>query len=343
MKALLYTKPFHFEYGDFPDPEIPPDHVLVRVQACGICGSDVHGYTGSTGRRIPPLIMGHEAAGIIEDFGKDVKGFRKGDRVCFDSTVYCNHCEACQQGHYNHCIHREVLGVSIPGSKRNGAFAEFVAVPWWIVLKLPDHLALTNAALLEPLSIAVHAANRAPLSAKSTVLIIGAGTIGLLLVQAVKLEAVSEVIVSDINEFRLETAQAFGAEKTVNPQKIDLKEFVLEETDQRGAHVVFEAVGLAETFQQALAATRTGGHVTLIGNLEKIVEINVQELISKELTLQGSYANGGEYRSCVDLAASGKIQVGPLISEILPLAEGQHAFDRLHRAEENLLKIILTP
>jgi L-iditol 2-dehydrogenase len=207
LKALIYTKPYSFEYSDFPDPEAGDDDVLVRVKACGICGSDVHGFTGKTGRRLPPLIMGHEAAGIVEGFGKNVSGFEKGDRVCFDSTVYCNKCESCLAGLFNRCDKRQVLGVSVPAFKRHGAFAEYVAVPSWIVSKIPDELSFVHAALLEPASIGTHAANRAPISNDDTVVVIGTGTIGLFILQAARLRGAAKVIAVDINEFRLDLAK----------------------------------------------------------------------------------------------------------------------------------------
>ena len=164
MKALLYTKPYTFEYTDVPDPAVGDDDVLVRVKACGICGSDVAGHTGKTGRRLPPLIMGHEAAGVVERVGRNVRDFAPGDRICFDSTVYCNQCPACKQGLFNRCVKRQVLGVSVPEFKRQGAFAEFVVVPHWICAKLPDNMSFVQAALLEPASIGTHAASRPPIS-----------------------------------------------------------------------------------------------------------------------------------------------------------------------------------
>jgi L-iditol 2-dehydrogenase len=343
MKALIHTQPYELKYTDFPDPVPKEDEVLIRIKACGICGSDVHGYTGKTGRRIPPVIMGHEAAGIIEDVGAKVENFSKGDRVCFDSTVYCNKCEPCRRGFYNRCEMRQVLGVSTPEFKRHGAFAEFVAVPWWIVTKIPHDLPFTQAALLEPVSIGVHAVNRAPLSDTKTVVVIGAGTIGLCITQAAKLKGADKIIVSEVNDFRLGIAKEVGADVVVNASKIDLREMVFEATNNQGADVAYEAVGLAKTFQQAMDVTKTGGHLTVVGLSEKMVTINVQGLVSRELTVRGSYASAGEYRDCVELVASGKINVEPLISEVLPLSEGQRAFDRLHKAEENLLKIILEP
>lgn len=343
MKALIYTKPYCFEYSDFPDPAVGDDEVLISVKACGICGSDVHGFTGKTGRRIPPLIMGHEAAGIVEETGESVKGFEKGDRVCFDSTVYCNKCQPCRKGLYNRCEKRQVLGVSTQEFKRHGAFAEYVAVPWWIVSKIPENMSFTQAALLEPVSIGTHAANRAPISSNDTVVVIGAGTIGLFILQAARLRGAAKVIVSDINEFRLDVARKLGADKVVNPLKSDLRETILKETKNRGADVTFEAVGYAQTFLDGVSITKTGGHLVAVGNLEKTAEFNLQELVARELTFTGSYASSGEFRDCVDLVASGKINVEPLISDVLPLKDGPGAFERLLKAEENLLKIVLEP
>jgi len=343
LKALIYTKPYCFEYSDFPEPVVGDEDVLIRVKACGICGSDVQGCTGKSGRRIPPLIMGHEAAGVIEEVGKNVKDFERGDRVCFDSTVYCNRCEACRKGYYNRCENRQVLGVSTPSFKRHGAFAEYVAVPWWIVSKIPDGMSFVQAAVLEPVSIGMHAVNRASISANDTVVVIGAGTIGLFILQDCKLTGAGRVIVCDINEFRLDAASKLGADGGINPAKSDLIKTILKETKNKGADVTFEAVGYASTFADAVSVTKTGGRLVAVGNLEKMAEFDLQELVARELTFTGSYASSGEFRDCIELVASGKIDVKPLISDVLPLKDGQDAFDRLLKAEENLLKIVLEP
>lgn len=343
MKALLYTEPYSFQYTDVPDPAVGDDDVLVRVRACGICGSDVHGFTGKTGRRLPPLIMGHEAAGIVEDTGKNVQGLEKGDRVCFDSTVYCNKCQACLEGRFNHCCERQVLGVSVPAFKRHGTFAEYVAVPAWIVFKIPDDLSFVNAALLEPAAIGTHASNRAPIKTDGTVVVIGAGTIGLFILQGCRLRGAAKLIVADINDFRLDLAGRLGADMVVNPLKQDLRELIAEQTGGSGADVVLEAVGYAKTFDTAVSLTKLGGRVVAVGNLEKTVEFDLQQFIARELTFSGSYASAGEFSQCIDLVASGKVQVEPLISEVLPLEDGPAAFDRLLKAEEDLLKIVLEP
>ncbi len=344
MQALLYTEPFHLTYTETPDPAVGPDDVLVRVKAVGICGSDVQGYTGRTGRRLPPLIMGHEAAGIVETVGARVEGIAPGNRVCFDSTVYCNQCDACRQGRYNRCVDRQVLGVSVPSMKRHGAMADLVRLPWWSLIEMPAALSFTEAALLEPVSIGLHAVNRGDIAPGETVLVVGAGTIGLFVIQAARLKGAGTIIVSDLNPHRLRQAQKLGADVIVSPDSADLSAVVEAETNGRGADVSFEVVGLAETLRQTLAATRIGGRVVLVGNLTKQVEIDVPDVISRELTLRGTYASSGEYRDAVDLVASGQIDVRPLLSATLPLSEGPHAFDRLYRGEEaELIKIVLEP
>ncbi len=342
MKALLYTAPYTLEYTDWPEPQVGDDDILVRVKACGICGSDVAGHTGRTGRRLPPLIMGHEAAGVVERMGRNVTGFAPGDRICFDSTVYCNQCPACKKGQYNRCVKRQVLGVSVPEFKRHGAFAEFVAVPSWICAKLPEGMSFVQACLLEPASIGTHAANRPPISKGDTAAVLGAGTIGLFILQAARLRG-AKVIACDINDFRLDLARQVGADACINSAKVNLNDEIQKRTGGRGTDVTFEAVGFGETFRQAISITRTGGAIVAVGNLQKETEFNLQELVSRELAFIGSYASAGEFRTCIDLIASGKINVGPLISEVLPLSQGPAAFKRLIEGKENLLKIVLEP
>src|SRR6187399_2840759 len=160
MRALLLTEYGRLDVAAMDVPQPGAEDVLVRVRHCGICGSDIHGYTGITGRRIPPLVMGHEAAGVIERVGAAVTGVAPGDRVTFDSTVYCGRCDFCRRGQVNLCDARMVLGVSCADYRRHGAFAEFVAVPARILHKLPASLPFEHAAMVEPLAVAVHAVER---------------------------------------------------------------------------------------------------------------------------------------------------------------------------------------
>src|SRR5271163_3286061 len=179
MKALLLSEYKHLAVADLPEPTPGPGEVLVRVAACGICGSDVHGYDGSSGRRIPPIVMGHEAAGTIAGLGGGVNGFAMGDRVTFDSTVYCGACGNCLRGEVNLCDHREVLGVSCGDYRRAGAFAEYVAVPSRCVLRFPQELSFAEASLVEAVAVALHAVALSGAAPGCDALVVGAGVIGL--------------------------------------------------------------------------------------------------------------------------------------------------------------------
>src|ERR1039457_1283560 len=178
MKALVLKEYRKFSYEDVPLPVFGPNEVLVAVKACGICGSDVHGMDGSTGRRRPPVIMGHEAAGVIAEIGTETTNWKPGDRVTFDSTAYCGRCDFCRRGQINLCNQRRVLGVSCEDYRQDGAFAEYVAVPQHILYRLPEALTFEQAALVEPLSIAFHAARRTPLALNDTAVVGGAGEAG---------------------------------------------------------------------------------------------------------------------------------------------------------------------
>src|SRR5687767_8476767 len=221
MKALLLKEYRSLEVVDFPKPDFGPQELLVRVAACGICGSDVHGYDGSTGRRIPPLVMGHEAAGVIEQVGSEVRNFAVGDRVTFDSTVYCGECEFCRAGRANLCDNRQVLGVSCGDYRRHGAFAEYVAVPARICYRLPDSLPLEHAALIETVSVAVHAVKRSPPKPDDDVAIIGSGMIGLLVIQVLRHTGCRRLIAVDVDEDRLKLARKLGATDMINAKNED--------------------------------------------------------------------------------------------------------------------------
>ena len=343
MKALMYIAPLKFEYTDAPMPAPADQEVLVRVKAVGICGSDVHGYTGSTGRRIPPLIMGHEAAGVIEALGAKVTGYAVGDRVTFDSTVYCNECPACRQGRVNLCQNREILGVSTPTFRRHGAMADYVVVPQWLLYRLPEAVSFEEAALIEPAGVGMHAARITPIDVNDVVVVIGAGQIGLFAMQAARIRGAATLVVMDVREERLAFAKQLGADVTIHSGQGDPAEALRRATGRPAADVVLEAVGLEQTVQLALRLTKLGGNLTLIGNVTPAVQVNLQQIISKEVTIRGSAAIAGEYPACLNYIAQGRLQAKPMISRRMPLAQGQAAFDALHHQEPGLVKIVLHP
>jgi L-iditol 2-dehydrogenase len=343
MKALLLKNYKDLEFVDFPTPEVGTNEVLIQVKACGICGSDVHGYDGSTGRRIPPLVMGHEAAGVIHAVGANVKSYKPGDRVTFDSTVSCGACFFCTQGQINLCDNRQVLGVSCGEFRRHGAFAEYVAVPQNILYRLPDELPFEHAALIEAVSIAVHAVNITPLQLGATAVVVGTGMIGLLVVQAVRLAGCSRVIAVDLDDAKLEVARTLGADVTLNPKSVDVPARVAELTGGHGADVAIEAVGATSPIKTAILSVRKGGTVTLVGNVSPNVELPLQSVVSRQIRLQGSCASNGEYPACIDLLARGAIKVEPIISALAPLEEGAEWFEKLYAHNSNLMKVVLRP
>lgn len=342
MKALLLSEYRRLEIADLPVPEPAPGELLIRVAACGICGSDVHGYDGSSGRRIPPLVMGHEAAGVVAEAGANVVNFKTGDRVTFDSTVFCGECGNCRRGEMNLCDNRQVLGVSCGDYRRAGAFAEFVVVPARIAYKLPDNLSFDEAALLEAVAVAMHAVSLVPVKSESSALVIGAGTIGLLVQQALRAAGCGRVFVTDLDSTRLKLSEHLGATRVLKsgPQ---LSQQIAELTGGAGVDIAVEAVGINATVAAAIDNVRKGGIVVLVGNVTPEVTIHLQKVVSRQLRLQGSCASCGEYPRAIELMSRAAIQVKPLITALAPLEDGPRWFERLYKGEPNLLKVVLTP
>ncbi|GAB3642362.1 galactitol-1-phosphate 5-dehydrogenase [Spirosoma arcticum] len=343
MKALVLTEYNHFELQDVAKPTIRPNEVLVRVQAVGICGSDVHGMDGSSGRRIPPITMGHEASGIIAEVGADVRNWATGDRVTFDSTVYALDDWYSRRGMYNLSDGREVVGVSTPDFKRQGAFAEFVAIPQHILYAIPDNVTFTQAALVEPVAVALHAVSLTPIQVNDSAVVVGAGMIGLFVIQALKLAGCGAIIAIDLDDDRLALAQKLGATHIINAKSENVPAQVQALTHGRGADVSFEVVGAGPTVKTAIDCVRKGATVTLVGNLAPTVEIPLQAVVTRQLRLQGSCAINGEYEASLSLISSGRINVEAILSAEVPLSEGADWFKRLYDREKGLIKVVLKP
>ncbi|MBI4621751.1 MAG: galactitol-1-phosphate 5-dehydrogenase [Verrucomicrobia bacterium] len=345
MKALLLTAPSKLEFVDFPDPRPADDEVLLRIRACGICGSDIHGWDGSTGRRQTPLIMGHEASGEIIATGSRVEEWRIGDRVTFDSTISCGTCRFCQRGQINLCENRRVVGVSPAEYKQHGAFAEQLALPARILYRLPDTLSFEHAAMIEPVSIAVHAVQRVTVASTDTAVVVGSGMIGLLVVQALRWAGARQIVAIDLADNRLALARQLGATHTLNSGSADVTAEISRLTEGLGAELAFEVVGLTPTVNLALAVLKRGGACVLVGNLApKTQDFPLQAAVTKELTIMGSCASAGEYPLCLDLIARGVIDVRPMIEAVVPLADGAAWFPRLSAKDGGqYMKVILSP
>jgi L-iditol 2-dehydrogenase len=338
MKALVYEAPWQMPLRQIDLPEPNPEDVVISVRAVGICGSDVHGFMGTTGRRKPPIVMGHEFSGMITAAGNQVITYKVGDRVVGQPLLPCGTCDNCQAGLWNICVNRSGLGMNL-----NGAYAEAVRVPQQLLYRLPEALSWEQGAMVEPLAVAMHAVNLTPLKLMATVVIIGAGTIGLLTLLAARLRGAGKIIVTDLSPHRLEMAQRLGAVVTVNVAEQDPIAVVKEQTNGLGADAVIEAVGITATVKQSLAVVRTGGHITWIGNSQPEVELNMQQVVTRELTISGAYGFNKEFAHSLEAIRSGKIDITPLIEKIAPLDDGPQLFQALASGQLDAVKVILKP
>ena len=343
MKALVLTEYNKFEVQQIEKPDFSADEVLVKIEACGICGSDVHGMDGSTGRRQPPMVMGHEAAGVIEAVGANVEGFAVGERVTFDSTIYCGECHFCQAGDINLCNNRRVVGVSCDEYKSQGAFAEYLVLPPRILYKFGKDLDFAKACMVEPLSIAFHAVNITDIPLGASVVVIGTGIIGQMVLQTVRRAGCGLLVAVDLDDDRLAKATKHGADYGLNSGNVDIVEEVKKLTNGKMADIVFEAVGAEITVRTGISCLRKGGAMTIIGNIAPNINFPLQEVVTRELKIQGSCASSGEYPACLEFLERGLIDVSDAISAVESMELGQEWFDRLYNKEAGLNKVILKP
>jgi 2-desacetyl-2-hydroxyethyl bacteriochlorophyllide A dehydrogenase len=236
-----------------------------------------------------------------------------------------------------------VLGVSCDEYRKDGAFAEYVAVPGHILYWLQDSISFQHAAMIEMLSIALHALNRVPVSLGDTVVVIGSGMVGLLVLQLLSCSGVKKIIVVGVDPARLEAARKLGADTVINPEDGDVPEKIRTLTQGRGADAVFEVVGIPSTVKIALESVRKAGRIALVGNVSSQVEIPLQVLVTREISVNGSCASRGEYEEVLDLMALNRIDLYSMICASVPLSEGAAWFRRLYKGDENLLKVILEP
>ena len=263
--------------------------------------------------------------------------------MTFDSTVYCGKCFYCLRSQINLCENREVIGVSTPAFRRMGAFAEYVTVPARIAYALPENMSYSHAALIEAVSVAVHGVSLTPIALEDTVVVVGAGMIGLLTLQAARLAGAGRVFVVDVDDTRLELARSLGATQTFNSSSADVASQIIEQTMGRGADAALECVGSTIPVKLALDSVRKGGAVTLIGNVAPTIELGLQSTVTRQIRLQGSCASSGEYPACISLISRGAIRVDPLLSAVAPLEDGASWFHRLYEREPGLLKVVLEP
>lgn len=338
MKTLLYPAYDRLEIAEVPEPEPGEGELLLRVSACGICGSELEAFRRRSPRRVPPLVLGHEFCGEVVDTGRGVQNFKTGQQVVSHSLVGCGECVRCLRGEVNLCARRQIFGM-----QRLGAFAEYVTAPEKSVVAWPDKLAAEAASLAEVLANGVHVVGLTKRLNPCKVVIIGAGPIGLMTQQAFQVLTDAETFVSDLIPERLDTATKLGAKHVLNSRQDDFQQAVLDWTDGEGADVIVDAVGSPITKHQSLPATRPGGATIWIGSHENTVAIDTYEITLSERCVQGSYAaTMAELQLSVDLLASGKID-GLSWVKAFPLTEGVQAFNQMLAAQGDDIKAVLCP
>ena len=341
MKALYYVGEKAMEMRETAVPAPGPEQYLVRVRANGICGSDFEGYMGKTGRRSAPMIMGHEVAGVIEQAPADGR-LKKGTRVVIFPKPFCGICDLCQKGLVNVCTAGICMGVM----DHDGSMTEYLAVDEKYLLPFADTLSFNEAAMTEPLAVAyrsVYKISDAEIDAAEYCMVIGAGTIGLLVVALLKLRGAKNVIVSDATDFRLETAKKMHADHTINSRQVDFLDAVKAITGGQLCDFAIEAVGIAATAANSLDCLRIGGTVVWIGNAQKLVEVNMQKIVTTELTIKGNYVyDFPGFEHSLKLLEEKKIDIAPLMTNVYALADGVRAFKDLENNRDGkMLKVFL--
>jgi L-iditol 2-dehydrogenase len=328
MRTAVLTEPNQFELEERDRPSPGPDEVLVAVRDVGICGSDVHYYEhGRIGDYVveEPLVLGHESAGEVVEVGENVAGLAVGDRVALEPGVPCRRCAHCKRGDYHLC--EDVTFMATP--PHDGAFTEYVSWPADFAYALPDTVSTAEGALCEPLSVGIHACRRGGVGTGDTVLITGAGPIGLMIMEAARAAGATDVIVTDVVEKKVEFARERGADRAVDVSEEDLTEAVSAYTGGVGADVVVEASGAVPSIQSTLDVVRRGGTVVLVGlAAEAEVPFDVLDIIDNELDVHGSFRYKNTYAAAVDLLADGVVDVEGIIDFESSLDEIDGAFRR---------------
>ncbi|TDF98846.1 zinc-dependent alcohol dehydrogenase [Paenibacillus piri] len=338
MLQAKFTGNETFVLEDAAIPEPGDNQVLLKVELCGICGSDMHTYHGKHPFVFPPLVMGHEFSGVIVKLGKATGSkYQVGQRVAVEPSIVCGTCYNCRKGRYNICDE-----LSVVGCLTDGAYTEYIAVSAEKIIVLNDKLSFEDGAMLEPLSVGVHALDQGRVKQGDKILVIGAGTIGLLLAQAAK-AAGAEVAIADVIPFRLELAKELGIPCTVNSKTEALKER-LKQFAPDGVDVIFECVGSSHTIRQAIEIARKGIRIVILGVVDNEVLLPVSLIQDRELELVGDLMFiRKDFEKSQELIVSGQVNVKRLQTKTFPLRQVKEAFEFIIHNKESALKVFLDP
>ena len=339
-KTFYQTGIEKLEVGEAPMPVMGADDVTIKVQSVGVCGSDLHYYRkGSIGDFVVeyPFILGHEAAGVVTAVGDNVKKIKVGDRVCMEPGVPCMKCEECLSGNYNLC--KDVKFWATP--PYDGVLSEYITHPAAFTFKIPDNMSFTEGALVEPLAIGLHACNMGGVKLGQTVLIVGAGCIGLVTLLAAKAYGATQIIVGDVIDKRLAKAQELGA-VTVNTKNEDLVAKVMELTGGRGADVCIDCAGFSATVDNCLSAAKPAGMVIIVGlGADRVDGFNTSIMSTKELTVKSIFRYRNLYPTAINAIADGRINVGAIVSHRFKFDDTIEAFATCTKDIQNVVKGVI--
>ncbi|HTG67614.1 MAG TPA: NAD(P)-dependent alcohol dehydrogenase [Candidatus Udaeobacter sp.] len=343
MKAAVMHNTREITIEQYPVPQIGPDEVLIKVMAVGICGSDLHYYShGRIGKYVvdKPFILGHECAGDIAAIGSNVQRFQVGDRVAVEPGVTCGRCDACKEGRYNLCPDVEFLATP----PFDGAFVQYIKIREDFVFAIPDELSYEAAALVEPFSVGIHAANRTGLQPGSTVAIMGMGPVGLMAVAAAKAYGAAKIIVTDLEPLRLEAAKQMGATHIINIREQDPLEEIKRITSGKGVDVAWETAGNPKALQAALGSLRRGGKLAVVGlPAQDEIPLNVPLIADNEVDIYGIFRYANTYPKGINFLSSGIVDANKLITDKFALEQTQEAMERALNQKSECLKIIVYP
>lgn len=339
--AVIRNNPRRISVEDVECP-IPGDgEVLVQVKACGLCGSDIHGFLDVESKgRVAGLIMGHEPSGVVVHCGEHAGKFAPGDRVVIDPQFSCGECYACKHAWYNICENGGIIGSSLR-SFHQGAMAEYVVVKERHLHALPAQMSFEEGALMEPVSNAIHAVNRAGIKIGDKVAVMGAGTIGLCMIQAARVAGAQEIAAIDVSDFHLEIAKQLGADYVINSSGCDPIEAVRDLFGGIGADVTIEAVGIGETYRQASLMTRKRGTLVFFGAAKETATIHLYPILHRELNVVGCTGFDVELDMALAMVKSGKIDVKPLITHTFSILDTEKAIRTAVEKPDEVLKAVL--
>ncbi len=344
MKAAVLKNDMHLVFEEVPTPKPAEQQVLIRVNWSGICGTDLHIYLGEFKDRVVyPRILGHEFCGVVQSVGADVTSVQPGDRVTVDPIIWCHQCPACLNGQNNVCRHLKLLGVEY-----DGGFAEYAVAGADKVFKVPDSVSMRDAALIELYSLGVHSARKAMIEPGDRVAILGAGRLGLAVLEVIKQTAAAWVCAVDVIDNRLDIARQLGADLTVNARVDDPVAKILSITNGVGVDRVIECVGTFVEIpgqegpvQQAAKIARSGGRIVVMGLGPQLTPVFWKECVLKELEIVGSRVTLGDYPRALRLMALGKFQPDLFISEVFALQDLDQAFQLLEEKPDRYLKVLI--